>query len=181
MKLRLLNAAWTFTKLRLIKRSLNIYRAAFYKTQLWVCYKFKKKTPHSHHQTQIQTFTLYHSQHHSLPPPRRADCHQRHVEPHRLEPPSLSLRSLSFPLAISLSIVLCVCVWPWVWVLLFLWVCGHVCMQMWMSAMCALFVFFWFGILGLLFRIVKAMKMGLQEVRLALILFGITEPLLAWT
>ena len=38
-----------------------------------------------------------------------------------------------------------------------------------MSVMCALFVCFWFGILGLLFRIVDVVKMGLQEVRLAIV------------
>ena len=72
---------------------------------------------------------------------------------------------------LSLGCVACVfvfmVVWPWVWVSLFLWVCGHVCMQM--SVMCALFVCFWFGILGLLFRIADVVKMGLLEVRLAII------------
>ena len=34
LELRLLNAAPTFTELRLIKRSFNSYGAAFYKTQL---------------------------------------------------------------------------------------------------------------------------------------------------
>ena len=38
-----------------------------------------------------------------------------------------------------------------------------------MSVMCALFVCFWFGILGLLFRIADVVKMGLLEVRLAII------------
>ena len=38
-----------------------------------------------------------------------------------------------------------------------------------MSVMCALFVCFWFGILGLLFCIVEVVKMGLQEVRLAIV------------
>ena len=38
-----------------------------------------------------------------------------------------------------------------------------------MSVMCALFVCFWFGILGLLFRIVDVVKIGLQEVRLAIV------------
>ena len=37
-----------------------------------------------------------------------------------------------------------------------------------MSVMCALFVCFLFGILGLLFRIAEVVKMGLQEVRLAI-------------
>ena len=38
-----------------------------------------------------------------------------------------------------------------------------------MSVMCALFVCFWFGILGLLFRIADVVKMGLQEVRLTIV------------
>ena len=39
MKLRLLNVASTFTELHLI----NSYGIAFYKMQLWVWYKLKKK------------------------------------------------------------------------------------------------------------------------------------------
>ena len=38
-----------------------------------------------------------------------------------------------------------------------------------MSVMCGLFVCFLFGILGLLFCIAKAVKMGLQEVKLAIV------------